>query len=78
MTTTNTTIEPARSDREPNPFEDDSARYLVLVNDLGQHSTWPARLAVPAGWDTAFGPAGRGDCLEYVETHWTQLMPGRG
>ncbi|MGC5412591.1 MbtH family NRPS accessory protein, partial [Streptomyces sp. DT225] len=25
-----------------NPFEDDEARFLVLVNGAGQHSLWPA------------------------------------
>ncbi|MEU7735437.1 MbtH family protein, partial [Streptomyces griseus] len=25
-----------------NPFEDEDGTYLVLVNDEGQHSLWPA------------------------------------
>ena len=33
-----------------NPFEDVEALYLVLVNDEGQHSLWPAGIAVPDGW----------------------------
>jgi MbtH protein len=33
-----------------NPFEDADAQYLVLVNDEGQHSLWPADIAVPDGW----------------------------
>ena len=36
-----------------NPFEDADALYLVLVNDEGQYSLWPAGTAVPAGWVTA-------------------------
>lgn len=58
-----------------NPFEDDSAQYLVLVNDEGQHSLWPQFADVPGGWTAAFGPDSRADCLAYVETHWTDLRP---
>lgn len=58
-----------------NPFENPDADYLVLVNSEGQHSLWPVFAAVPAGWSTVFGPAGRKECLEYVRTHWTDLRP---
>lgn len=58
-----------------NPFEDPDAEYLVLVNDENQHSLWPRRLDVPAGWRTAFGPAGRQACLDHVEAAWTDLRP---
>ncbi|CCK30253.1 MULTISPECIES: MbtH family protein [Streptomyces] len=58
-----------------NPFEDNDARYLVLRNDEGQHSLWPAFAAVPDGWTTVHGEAGRQECLDYVEEHWTDLRP---
>jgi MbtH protein len=58
-----------------NPFEDPDAQYLVLVNDEGQHSLWPVFAPVPAGWDTAHGPAGRTDCLDHVNEHWTDMRP---
>jgi MbtH protein len=58
-----------------NPFDDDNSVYLVLVNDENQHSLWPAALDVPAGWSRAHGPDGRAACLEYVETHWTDMRP---
>lgn len=58
-----------------NPFEDENGSYLVLVNDENQHSLWPADIDVPAGWRTAFGPAGRAACLEHIETHWTDMRP---
>jgi MbtH protein len=32
-----------------NPFEDDKANYLVLVNEEGPQSLWPAFIDVPAG-----------------------------
>ena len=58
-----------------NPFEDDSADYLVLVNDENQHSLWPAFAAVPAGWRVAHGPAPRRQCLDHVERTWTDMRP---
>ena len=39
-----------------NPFEDDTAEFLVLINDEGQYSLWPAHLDVPLGWRKT-GPA---------------------
>ena len=58
-----------------NPFEDENGEYLVLVNDEGQYSLWPAFREVPAGW-TAVGPRGaRKECLEYIEEHWTDMRP---
>ena len=36
-----------------NPFENSDAQYLVLVKDELQHSLWPSKTAVPAGWSVA-------------------------
>ncbi len=58
-----------------NPFEDNEANYLVLINDEGQHSLWPAFRDVPDGW-TVIGPQGnRQDCLNWIETNWTDMRP---
>ena len=57
------------------PFEDDTAEYLVLVNEHAQHSLWPAALRVPPGWHSAFGPAARQDCLDQVNARWHRLRP---
>jgi MbtH protein len=58
-----------------NPFENPDGSYLVLVNDEDQHSLWPAGIDVPAGWRPVHGPAGRAECLSYVEANWTDLRP---
>lgn len=42
-----------------NPFEDDDARYFVLVNAENQHSLWPAFAEVPAGWTVVHGEDSR-------------------
>ncbi|HWG25888.1 MbtH family protein [Actinospica sp.] len=40
-----------------NPFEDEDAEFLVLVNEENQHSLWPLQIDVPAGWTVTFGSA---------------------
>ena len=58
-----------------NPFENDDAQYLVLVNDELQHSLWPVFADVPDGWTVALPAASRQECLEYVEKNWTDMRP---
>ncbi|WP_327675292.1 MbtH family protein [Kitasatospora sp. NBC_00458] len=58
-----------------NPFEDDNAGYLVLVNDENQHSLWPVWIDVPAGWSTVHGEATRQECLDWIEANWTDIRP---
>lgn len=58
-----------------NPFDDPDGRFLVLINDEGQHSLWPDHIRVPAGWTTVHGPADRPSCVEYVDANWTDMRP---
>jgi MbtH protein len=58
-----------------NPFDDDTIHHLVVVNDEGQHSLWPAFAAVPQGWVIVHGPELRAECLAYVERNWTDMRP---
>jgi MbtH protein len=58
-----------------NPFEDQDGSFQVLVNDEGQHSLWPVSIDIPAGWNKVHGPDRREACLDYVETHWTDMRP---
>ncbi|MEE1845621.1 MULTISPECIES: MbtH family protein [unclassified Streptomyces] len=58
-----------------NPFDDPEGRFLVLVNDEGQHSLWPSFAEVPGGWTTALAESTREACLEYIEANWTDLRP---
>jgi MbtH protein/glycopeptidolipid biosynthesis protein len=58
-----------------NPFDDDSGRFLVLVNDEEQHSLWPVFADVPAGWRVVYGEADRSACLDYIEQNWPDIRP---
>ncbi|MGP3966094.1 MbtH family protein [Streptomyces sp. 6N223] len=59
-----------------NPFDPaDDATFLVLVNDEGQYSLWPAFAEVPAGWAVALPEDSHQACLDYIEEHWTDMRP---
>ncbi len=58
-----------------NPFDAQDDMFSVLVNEEGQHSLWPDFADVPPGWTVVHGPAARDACVEYVNTHWTDLRP---
>jgi MbtH protein len=57
------------------PFDAEDGEFLVLVNDEGQYSLWPAFREPPNGW-CAVGISGtRQTCLDWIEVHWTDMRP---
>ncbi|WP_030666992.1 MbtH family protein [Streptomyces rimosus] len=58
-----------------NPFDNPEGRFLVLVNDEGQHSLWPTFADIPEGWHTAHPEDSREACLSYIEENWTDMRP---
>ncbi|MCW2609007.1 MAG: MbtH protein [Actinomycetota bacterium] len=58
-----------------NPFENPDGVYVVLANDEGQHSLWPSHLAVPAGWTVRREATSKQECLDYIESNWTDMRP---
>ena len=58
-----------------NPFENENGTYVVLINDEGQYSLWPAFIDVPSGWDTEYGEESRTLCLDYINSKWIDMRP---
>jgi len=58
-----------------NPFENDDATYLVLINDEAQYSLWPSFIEMPRGWRVVHPQDSRQACLDYVNQHWTDMRP---
>ena len=58
-----------------NPFDDEDAMFVVVVNEEGQHSLWPEQMEVPGGWEIVYGPQPRKHCIGYVDAHWTDMRP---
>ncbi|MEX0632291.1 MbtH family protein [Serratia ureilytica] len=59
---------------QQNPFDDESLRFTVLVNAQQQYSLWP-QLPTRRRWRVLMGPASRGECIDYIETHWQDMRP---
>jgi MbtH protein len=58
-----------------NPFENPGSAYLVVANDEGQYSLWPASIDVPAGWTVIYQSEKRDECIKYIDEHWTDMRP---
>ncbi|WP_217562685.1 MbtH family NRPS accessory protein [Paenibacillus sp. GbtcB18] len=49
--------------------------FAVVVNEEEQYSLWPADKVVPLGWKVV-GPSGnKQECLQYIESVWTDMRP---
>lgn len=58
-----------------NPLDDENGEFYALINGEGQYSLWPTFAVIPAGWTAVYGPGGRQEVLEHVETNWTDMRP---
>jgi MbtH protein len=61
-----------------NPFDDQDGAFVVLINEQGQHSLWPAATETPAGWSIACQQTGRQACIEFINNNWTDMRPRVG
>jgi MbtH protein len=51
------------------------AAYTVVVNDEQQYSIWRSDRELPAGWHAEGRTGSRDECLDHIETVWTDLRP---
>lgn len=51
--------------------DDDSVACVVVINDSGQYSIWPADRDVPAGWHDSGFHGSRAECLAHIDETWT-------
>ena len=54
---------------------EDDRRYTVVINDEEQYSIWLAEKPVPDGWREVGKQGSKAECLEYVESVWTDMRP---
>jgi MbtH protein len=50
-------------------------RFAVVVNDEEQYSVWPEGKEIPPGWRAEGTIGTRPECLEHIDTVWTDLRP---
>ena len=58
-----------------NPFDDPDGRFVVLVNDEGQYSLWPAGTRCPDGWEQVRQEGSKQECTTFIEANWTDMRP---
>ncbi|UJW29835.1 MbtH family NRPS accessory protein [Saccharothrix sp. AJ9571] len=54
---------------------DDDATYQVLINDEEQYSLWLMEKEVPAGWRPVGKHGSKEECMDYVDSVWTDMRP---
>jgi uncharacterized protein YbdZ (MbtH family) len=54
---------------------DDNQVYKVVVNHEEQYSIWPVERENPLGWKEAGKQGKKAECLEYINTVWTDMRP---
>ncbi|MBV8047311.1 MAG: MbtH family NRPS accessory protein [Paludibacterium sp.] len=57
---------------------DETELFHVVVNEHAQYSILGARQPLPAGWRHAGLCASRDECLDYIESVWTDITLIRG
>jgi MbtH protein len=49
--------------------------FRVVINDEEQYSIWPADSPLPAGWHDAGWSGTQDECLDRIQTVWTDMRP---
>ena len=55
--------------------EDDGITYKVVLNHEEQYSIWPAERENAPGWKSEGKVGSRQECLDYIQTVWTDMRP---
>jgi MbtH protein len=54
---------------------DDLTIYDVVLNDEEQYSIWPSDREPPLGWRRAGKQGLKAECLDYINSAWTDMRP---
>ena len=55
--------------------DEDTRRYLVVLNDEEQYSVWLADQPIPAGWHAEGTEGLLRECLDHIEIVWVDMRP---
>ena len=58
-----------------NSEQDNQAVYKVVVNHEEQYSIWRSDRTNPLGWKDVGQQGTKQECLDYIETVWTDMRP---
>ena len=54
---------------------EDTTIYKVVINHEEQYSIWPELSENPNGWTSVGVIGSKAECLNYIETAWTDMRP---
>jgi MbtH protein len=55
--------------------DNSSSTYNVVVNHEEQYSIWPSDRANAPGWRNAGKTGTKQECLDYINSVWTDMRP---
>ena len=55
--------------------ENSETQYIVVINHEEQYSIWPDFKQIPNGWRDAGFRGLKQDCLDHINTVWTDMRP---
>jgi MbtH protein len=56
-------------------LDSEETLYRVVRNDEEQYSLWPDHRENPAGWHDEGMVGNRQQCLDHIESVWTDMRP---
>lgn len=56
-------------------FDSEDMIFRVVVNHEEQYSIWPEYKDIPTGWREVGKTGTKKECLDYIETVWTDMRP---
>lgn len=56
-------------------FDSEDLIFRVVVNHEEQYSIWPEYKNIPAGWREVGKSGTKKECLDHIETVWTDMRP---
>jgi uncharacterized protein YbdZ (MbtH family) len=59
----------------PDPDQEDTTVYKVVVNHEEQYSIWPDYKEIPLGWKNAGKSGLKPECMAYIKEVWTDMRP---
>jgi MbtH protein len=56
-------------------IQEDPDLYRVVRNHEDQYSIWFDDIEIPVGWEAVGAAAPKAECLQRIETLWTDMQP---
>ncbi len=57
------------------PEAEETTLFEVVINAEEQYSMWPAGREIPKGWQKVGKTGSKQECLDYIESVWTDMRP---